>query len=151
MMQPVLFRVRLFEGEGDHKRSETALLWMMEALCKVNEGHLAAGTFPPLYKAGVRYIREAGTEIWLDVPSIIAEGGGDCEDLACWRVAELRLAGHRARPYARWRRVNGVYHYHAMVRRFAGGRSWLEDPALQLGMGGPADVRRAMAIARGAA
>ena len=99
MMQPVLFKVKLFRDPADRARSQQALLWMLEALCKVNEGHLADRPYPPLYEAGVRYQREEGTEQWLDIPSVLEAGWGDCEDLACWRVAELRRqrrAGLRA-------------------------------------------------------
>lgn len=143
MMQPILFKVRLFAGPGDRERSQVSLLWLMEALCKINQGHLKTGKFPALYKSGVRYQREDGTEEWLDIPNIVDAGWGDCEDLACWRVAELRNQGVKASPYARWRLVDGVYHYHAMVTRFGtGGNVWLEDPSRKLGMGSSEDVKQ---------
>ena len=136
MMQPILFKVRLFAGPGDRPRSQTALLWLLEALCKVNQGHLEQKPYPPLYKAGVRYRREDGTEEWMDIPTILASGFGDCEDLACWRVAELRLQGIKASPYARFKLIEGVHHYHALVKRYGpNGRTWLEDPSKKLGMG----------------
>lgn len=118
MMQPVVFKVKLFRDDEDRARSQQALLWMLEALCKINEGHLAERPYPLLYESGVRYQREDGTEEWLDIPSIIDAGWGDCEDLACWRVAELRHQGHRAGPYVRFRRIDGVFHYHALVMRY---------------------------------
>lgn len=68
----------------------------------------------------------------------------NCEDLACWRVAELREApfhfkngrkvagGVKAKPFAKWRRApTGAFHYHALVLRPDGN---LEDPSLTLGM-----------------
>jgi hypothetical protein len=118
MMQPIVFKVKLFRDDADRPRSQQALLWMLEALCKINEGHLAERPYPPLYQSGVRYQRENGTEEWLDIPSIIEAGWGDCEDLACWRVAELRRQGHRAGPYVRFRQIDGVFHYHALVMRY---------------------------------
>jgi hypothetical protein len=33
-------------------------------------------------------------------------------------VAELRHQGHRAGPYVRFRRIDGVFHYHALVMRY---------------------------------
>jgi len=67
--------------------------------------------------------------------------------LACWRVAELRAQGHRAGPYVRFRQIDGVFHYHAlvmryrpMVERFEAGMAerlvplGLEDPSRRLGM-----------------
>lgn len=58
----------------------------------------------------------------------------NCEDLACYRVAELRENEKvKAKPYAKWRRgPEGNYHYHALVW-LPDGR--LEDPSLVLGMG----------------
>lgn len=147
MMRPVVFKVQLFRDDADRERSQEALLWMLEALCKVNEGHLADRPYPPLYESGVRYQREEGTEEWLDIPNILAAGWGDCEDLACWRVAELRRQGLRAGPYVRFRQIDGVFHYHALVMRYrpvltrtAAGLAErleperLEDPSKRLGM-----------------
>jgi hypothetical protein len=118
MMRPIVFKVQLFRDEGDRERSQQGLLWMLEALCQINEGHLADRPYPPLYEAGVHYQREDSTEEWLDIPSIIQTGWGDCEDLACWRVAELRSQGHRAGPYVRFRKIDGVFHYHALVMHY---------------------------------
>lgn len=147
MMQPVVFKVQLFRDPGDRERSQQGLLWMLEALCKINEGHLAERPYPPLYESGVRYQRENGTEEWLDIPTIIEAGWGDCEDLACWRVAELRTQGKHAGPYVRFRRIGGVFHYHALVRHYRPvaipyrGRvltrmvpDEIEDPSRKLGM-----------------
>jgi hypothetical protein len=148
MMQPVVFKVQLFRDEGDRPRSQEGLLWMLEALCKINEGHLADRPYPRLYEAGVRYQREQGTEEWLDIPSVIEAGWGDCEDLACWRVAELRAQGKHAGPYVRYRNISGVFHYHALVmvyrravERGPNGRlverfvpAGLDDPSKALGM-----------------
>lgn len=148
MMQPVVFKVQLFRDAADRPRSQQALLWMLEALCKINQGHLDARPYPPLYEAGVHYERESGTEEWLDIPSIIEAGWGDCEDLACWRVAELRKQGQHAGPYVRYRNFDGVFHYHALVmhyrravERTRDGRvtgrfvaDHIEDPSKKLGM-----------------
>ena len=147
MMQPRVFKVKLFRDEADRARSQDALLWLLEALCKINEGHLADRPYPPLYEAGVHYERERGTEEWLDIPSVIEAGWGDCEDLACWRVAELRRAGVHCGPYVRYRNVDGVFYYHALVLHYrpalerAGERlvermvpDHTEDPSRALGM-----------------
>ena len=157
MMQPVLFRVQLFRDADDRPRSQQALLWMLESLCKINEGHLADRPFPPLYESGVRYQREPGTEEWMDVPHIIEAGWGDCEDLACWRVAELRKMGRHAGPYVRYRTRDGVFHYHALVMHYRRvvkrGRAGVpvermvpdhvEDPSKRLGMTPATEAERA--------
>ena len=103
--------------------------------------------YPLLYRAGVHYEREpAGQEIWPDIPSILEQVRGvntvgkykglsaDCEDLACWRTAELREVDRiKAKPFAKWRHgKTGEYRYHALTL-LPDGR--LEDPSLTLGMG----------------
>lgn len=97
---------------------------------------------PELYKSGCKYIREKeGEEVWPTIGEIIKEGGGDCEDLACWRVAELRSLGVNARPAWRHRRVRfpsgieGIL-YHILVYTPKG----FEDPSKLLGMSGPEDT-----------
>src|SRR5262249_45709634 len=125
---------------------------------RAREGGRRGSPPPPLYESGVRYQREVGTENWTDVARTLELGYGDCEDLACWRVAELRLQGHTVGPYIRFRRVNGVYHFHALVMHYEpieqadeegddegvlvasdAGRRFrpvrIEDPSLRLGMG----------------
>lgn len=91
---------------------------------------LAAHRLPPLYESGVRYQREpAGSEMWDSAATVAARGYGDCEDLAAWRVAELRLAGEEGAEVAVVR--TGPKTLHALVRR--GDGSW-EDPSAELGM-----------------
>jgi len=87
---------------------------------------------PPLYKAGVRYVREASTERWQLPSETWKRKAGDCEDLAVWRVAELRQAGEPAKLYLR---QSGPRLWHAMVKRADG---TLEDPSKKLGMKGRA-------------
>ena len=86
----------------------------------------------------VLYEIEKG-EQFRDIPTIIEDKFGDCDCLACWRVAELQDIGIAARPYIKWRREGDRWIYHAVV--------WLpngkiEDPSMALGMGGGKVVRR---------
>jgi hypothetical protein len=154
-MPPIVVVADLFArrgNEADRVRSEQSLLLLMEAMCAINQLHLRQRSYPKLYESGVVYRREDGTENWLDIPHVVAAGSGDCEDLVFWRVAELRKAGVKAAPFAKWRRVNGAFKYHALVRRYAPGRDhlgrlvnstkWLEDPSRRLGMNGPNDDGR---------
>ena len=150
-MPSIVVVAELFAHRGDEKdrvRSEQSLLLLMEAMCAIDLLHLRQRRYPKLYESGVVYRREDRTENWLDIPHVIKAGWGDCEDLVFWRVAELRHQKIKAAPFAKWRRVNGVFKYHALVRRFAPGRdhfgrvvnskSWLEDPSRRLGMNGSA-------------
>lgn len=116
------------------KGSEKALLWLLESLVNINRDELRQNRMPPLYAAGVRYKREKpGQENWQDCVTVYKTGEGDCEDLASWRIAELRNNGKRATPYIRWRQdpATGTFIYHVLVLRADGS---LEDPSRKLGM-----------------
>ncbi len=76
-----------------------------------------------------------GCEIFRDIPAILKKGQVDCDNLATWRVAELRCAGVEAVPYIIWRETPRGTTYHALLR-WPDGTS--EDPSLILGMGGEA-------------
>ncbi len=102
---------------------------------------------------------------------MIEAGWGDCEDLACWRVAELRAQGVTASPYVKFRRIAGVYHFHALVGIYREQKGSaleapeegivmpesrlvkIEDPSLRLGMGWEKEFARqnAPAQAKGSA
>ena len=93
---------------------------------------------PPLYVSGVRYRRESPpvtgerVERFALIPVVLQLRFGDCEDLAAWRVAELRMQGERATP---WIIRPHPRMFHVQVRR---GNGVIEDPSKQLGMRGKA-------------
>lgn len=115
----------------------------LETLTKINVWHLrrfaAEGkTVAPLYESGVFYQSEPpGEEEWLDIPSLYKQGFGDCEDLACARVAELQVSGIPAVPAIRHKRVSTprgpVTLIHVLVLWPDG---HVEDPSKMLGMRG---------------
>lgn len=75
-----------------------------------------------------------GGEHFRDIPRIIENNGGDCDNVASWRAAELRELGIPADPYITWRkRPDGGMTYHVVVKLADGS---IEDPSLLLGMGG---------------
>lgn len=77
-----------------------------------------------------------GVEIFRDIPRIIENGGGDCDNLAAWCAAERVFGGAKCvRPYITSREQGGRIIYHALVK-WPDGSS--EDPSLILGMGGKA-------------
>lgn len=93
---------------------------------------------PGVYEAGLQYqAEEIGHDDWRDVPSVLDHKGGDCEDLACYRVAELRVrTGENCKPYISWQMVNSAKYgtftlYHIRVQRADGS---IEDPSKILGM-----------------
>lgn len=144
-----------FDGETDAGRRK--LLLLLHALCAENQAFLRDNDAPLLYESGVVYAPEDGRELWFDIPNAIAARAVDCEDLACWRVSELREAGIKARPFIKW---DDVRLFHVLVLREPGGivaangvaalppqcpigATWqrlpngaiVEDPSLALGMG----------------
>lgn len=136
MMNEIIFEVALFELPDDRDRSQECLVILMDALAKVNVAYLIQHpNTPPLYESKVKYYFDPNApDPWQDIPSTIRKGYGDCEDLACWRIAEYRVKGIDARPLIRWRKKpNGAYTYHALVR-LPDGRT--EDPSISMGMRG---------------
>ena len=118
-MPKIELRLQMFRGDWDQIWSQQRLLWAMEGLCRINQTHLRQMnafkerglielSYPSVYRSGLHYETEKGTEIWPDIPSMLSGTMGkgvypghwsDCEDLACYRVAEYReLPWHYARP-----------------------------------------------------
>ena len=97
-------------------------------LVQLREAEAAGDPFPPIYLSGVRYQRTDPREEWRTVPVVLEKSGGDCEDLAAWRAAELRAQGVRA--VVRLRKT-GRRRYHAVVciRSRRSGRILCEDPS----------------------
>lgn len=139
-------------GEESPQAVELALRNMghlLNALVEIDLEYLRAfppQRFPPLYKTGVRYDRmepppgsACGDDDWQDIVVTYEKKMGDCEDLACIRVAELRERwGVAAAPMVTLRRDgDGVgtprHLYHVMVR-------WPET--LPRGTRYPSTVRR---------
>lgn len=135
-MLPIVMNLGLFEKRGDDNDqmySHRCLLWLLECLVNVNREYLKLyPATPDLYKANVRYTREKGTEDWSSIKVGLRTLKMDCEDLGCWRVAELRER-HRefARPFVKFKNVEGFMHYHIQVERANG---TIEDPSRILGM-----------------
>lgn len=118
------------------RRSRT-LAWaiypILNSLVKVNRQYIRTHTCPRIYDSGVRYQEEpAGTtEEFAAIPVILSRGWGDCDDLAPWRVAELREQGEDARIRIQWKQLPQGKLYHIVVRREDGS---VEDPSALLGM-----------------
>ena len=132
-----------FDKERELARSRKSCNAILHAMVLINE--LYYKTYPKtpwLFESPVIYQEEPPMQESFDsVPVVLKRGWGDCDDLCAWRVAELNLAGIRARPYIKWRVSGPNQHvYHAVVQ-WPDGR--IEDPSLALGMGG-APVTREM-------
>lgn len=69
---------------------------LLEVLTQYDADYLASHAAPSLAASGVRYQTEP-LERFSSIPDVLRRGFGDCEDLVCWRAAELRRAGIQAR------------------------------------------------------
>jgi hypothetical protein len=77
----------------DHARVVDAMLDGFVQACEVI---IASGLAPPdpLDVPGIRYqLEPPGSEDWKLPMNVIRDGWGDCEDLAGWRAAGLRVTG----------------------------------------------------------
>jgi hypothetical protein len=131
----ITYALDLFNGPKERALSHATLNVMLEALTKIDVLYLQAHPEAPrIYQSGVRYMEEPpGQEDWQDIPTCIQMGIADCEDVSCWRAAEIIVRDRRlAVPFFHeTRRRDGGYLFHIMVRH-ADGR--IEDPSRILGM-----------------
>jgi hypothetical protein len=131
----VQFQLNYRHDPGFRRIDEGNLGILIDALYNIDRLWLRTHPKTPrLYQSGVVYRAEPiGREDWRDISAVLHYGNGDCEDLACWRAAELReLDGIDARPTYRWRQRDGIRVYHILVKLPDG---TTEDPSRKLGMG----------------
>lgn len=103
-MQDIAFCADIFRFPQSKPYSDRALACLLWALIYANESYLM-GTgveVPALYDSGVYWKAEEpqgrtacpegdGQELFLGIRQVQRQGFADCEDVVCWRVAELRL------------------------------------------------------------
>lgn len=139
-----------------------SMLALLEALVQINCIYIENDpSLPTLYEAGIRYDRTTpppgsacGDDDWQDMIVCLRRRIADCEDLSCYRVADLRMRfGVKAKPYVALRVSPGRmgvnnHEYHIQVEWPKGLRSYpstvfekdgriLEDPSVLLGMNAP--------------
>jgi len=129
------------------KLARRALFHLCLALTKINYDFLRE--FPDtkkLYRSGVIYHDDTHVDCWKDVcrteedkwqdlPTTYQKGYGDCEDLACIRVAELWMDGIHALPFPRLQSTGDDEQlWHIQVLMPDGS---VEDPSAKLGMNAP--------------
>lgn len=115
---------------------------VLEGLTRANEIIVGAGAVPRLYDSGAVYKREPH-DVFRHALDVADQKWGDCEDLAAYRVAELRVSGEDPGAHVLTVRT-GPHRFHATVQRTRGtipegARSrfgaTVEDPSKMLGMG----------------
>lgn len=122
-----------FNGPYDRHLSDRVMMHLLNALVAMNEDYLVENPKAPLlYESGVYYRRKIPKgqvdDDWNDASVCLTLGYGDCEDLACWRVAELRIrfGVSDAMPHIIRRDYDdGGWLYHIQVTA----RGEIEDPS----------------------
>lgn len=106
----------------------------LEATTRLNEAMLEAGEVPPFHEAvgRVRWKPEPpGQEHFDHAALVLGRGWGDCDDLAPWHAASLRVTGEDPDATAIVQR-SGKKRWHAVVQRSDGS---IDDPSRDAGMG----------------
>lgn len=110
---------------------------LVRTLCALDVLYLQQHPETPLLKeSGVVYkTQPAGCERFLTVPAVLAAGSGDCDQLAPWRAAELRVRqGIKALPEVR-RMSDRLWHVYVRMPNGS-----VEDISAHLGMPVPASL-----------
>jgi len=140
----LILHLTLPEDERTGDLELDPLAFTFEGLVQTNLWHIRRARklgrpLPSLYGSGVRYKDDDphGQENWRDIPAVLRAGGGDCDRLSAWRIAELRDVGIAARPrFDCWRvpkdaLLSGPARHDAHVRvEHPDGR--IEDPSEHL-------------------
>jgi hypothetical protein len=101
---------------------------------------------PPIYQSGVVYFTQGRQDDWKDSFRVVESGGGSCNSLTAWRVAELQNRGIPAGPWIQnqiQEQSRGTIHvFHVILWKykhplegecFGDGTTW-ECPSRTLGM-----------------
>jgi hypothetical protein len=106
----------------------------LEGVTRLNESLLEAGTVPT-FREVVHQVRwrpePPGAERFDHAAKVLGRGHGDCDDLAPWHAASLRVTGEDPGANAVVYQ-SGPKRWHAVVQR-SDGR--IEDPSREAGMG----------------
>ena len=135
-MRRLEFITCAFRDGTSRAESHEILSILLRTLVDLNVSYLRHHPHgvPGLMAGHVRYQREPeGYEQWMTIPQVILQGHADCEDLAAYRIAWLKVrCGIDAWPCFKWRQTGSLLTYHIIVCRADG---VLEDPSRVLGMG----------------
>lgn len=118
-----------FSGAVPPEHDLALLTHLLEGVTRWDETYLRARpNTPAVYSGAVRFGLIPGIERYQVIPVILTNGYGDCDGLAAWRAAELRLMGYtdaRAVITRQWDSPAHFWKLHAYV--LYGGMT--EDPS----------------------
>ncbi len=143
MAHRITFVVDAFDGANEKPRSHAVLRRLLAALFEIDCLWLVEHPETPrLYEAYQRglvcYQEEPpGAEDWQDIPTCLALGWADCEDMACWLAAERCVRDKlNARPdFTCQVQPDGTHLYHIITKvTHPDGTTEVEDPSRVTGM-----------------
>lgn len=130
--------MRLGIAIPEHHVDKPVLDAALEATTRLNESLLDKGA--PTFKQAANRVRwqpePPGQEHFDNVKEVLGRGWGDCDDLAPWHAASLRVTGEDPGARAIVKR-SGPKTWHAIVQRSNG---MIEDPSLYAGMPNPRNL-----------
>lgn len=139
--EPMRIQVAVPEEHIEQPVLDSAL----EAVTRLNEAMIEQGTVP-MFTDAIERVRWApeppGQECFDHAKTVLARGWGDCDDLAPWHAASLRVSGRDPGAIATCYQ-SGPNRWHAVVER-SDGR--IEDPSLSAGMPGKSRGAPASAV-----
>lgn len=122
-------QLRLYPRKEQAKILET----FFEAQTRANMVYLLAHPdTPDLYASGVVYRREGTPEVWKDIPTALKDGWDDCEGLASWLAAQMRVRKGKRGATVKLIRQGKRRYWHAIVEDVLTGKRY--DPSKKLGM-----------------
>lgn len=130
-------RIRLAVPDDLHEDDkEASINAALESVARGNEGLIASGRVPTFSRAlqvrGIKWKPEPPGDEHFDLATTVyRRGHGDCDDLAPYHAASLRVTGRDPLAYPFVYR-SGPDRYHAVVRR---GDGSIDDPSKAAGMG----------------
>jgi hypothetical protein len=134
-MKGVSMRIRLgVPRDANEDEKEAILNAALESVTLADQAQLARGlpTAAEAIARGVRWKPEPPGDEHFDLAgTVLRRGWGDCDDLAPWHAASLRMSGEDPEAMAFVRR-SGPNRWHAVVQRSNG---QVDDPSRAAGMG----------------
>jgi len=123
-----------FRPHASRVEKALALRSFLDNLISLNQVflHYHPG-IPGLYQSGTYYKRDT---IWRPIPSLYANGFGDCKSLACALIAEYRLVGIQAEPTFRFLPpfFEGTQFEYTLFHILVQTPTGYDDPSKELGM-----------------
>jgi hypothetical protein len=133
-MYSTLMKLGSIDMQKDPEFAFRNISRMLGTLTAINADFLEQNpNFPLLYMSGVRYHHDKNADYWRDAKATFDNRFGDCDNLSCWRAAELQVRfGINALPvWLHKKKADQTDLFHIVVQY---PNLDIEDPSVALGM-----------------